>query len=57
MRALFVEALDMQRCMNNNIYSTLVKTQERKSDRSSKEIEQRKESQKIHTHKQNNKDM
>ena len=32
--------------MNNNIYSTLFKTQERKSDRRSKEIEQRKESQK-----------
>ena len=32
--------------MNNHIYSTLFKTQERESDRSSKEIEQRKESQK-----------
>ena len=37
------------------IYSTIFKTQERESDRSSKEIEQRKESQ--NTHKQNNKDM
>ena len=35
--------------MNNHIYSTLFKTQERESDRRSKEIEQRKESQKIHT--------
>ena len=35
---------------NNHIYSTLFKTQERESDRSSKEIEQ-KESQK-HTKKQ-----
>ena len=43
--------------MNNCIYSTLFKTQERESDRRSKEIEQRKESQKKHTHKQNNKDM
>ena len=41
--------------MNNHIYSTLFKTQERESDRRSKEIEQRKESQ--NTHKQNNKDM
>ena len=32
-------------CMNNHIYSTLFKIQERKSDRRSKEIEQRKESQ------------
>ena len=32
--------------MNNHIYSTLFKTQERESDRRSKEIEQRKESQK-----------
>ena len=31
--------------MNNHIYSALFKTQERKSHRSSKEIEQRKESQ------------
>ena len=31
--------------MNNHIYSTLFKIQERESDRSSKEIEQRKESQ------------
>ena len=29
--------------MNNHIYSTLFKTQERESDRRSKEIEQRKE--------------
>ena len=36
--------------MNNHIYSTLFKTQERESDRRSKEIEQRKESQK-HTRK------
>ena len=43
--------------MNNHIYSTLFKTQERESDRKSKEIEQRKESQNTHTHKQNNKDM
>ena len=35
--------------MNNHIYSTLFKTQERESSRRSKEIEQRKESQKIHT--------
>ena len=40
--------------MNNHIYSTLFKTQERESEKS-KEIEQRKESQ--NTHKQNNKDM
>ena len=32
--------------MNNHIYSTLFKTQERESDRRSKEIEQRKEPQK-----------
>ena len=31
---------------NNHIYSTLFKTQERKPDKRSKEIEQRKESQK-----------
>ena len=31
-------------CMNNHIYSTLFKIQERKSDRRSREIEQRKES-------------
>ena len=37
-------------CMNNHIYSTLFKTQERESDRRSKEVEQRKESQK-HTNK------
>ena len=42
--------------MNNHIYSTLFKTQERESDRRSKEIEQRKESQ-THTHKQDNKHM
>ena len=35
--------------MTDHIYSTLFKTQERKSDRS-KEIEQRKESQNTHTH-------
>ena len=35
--------------MNNHIYSTLFKIQERKSDRRSKEIEQRKESQNTHT--------
>ena len=35
--------------MNNHIYSTLFKTQERKSDRRSKEIEQRKEPQNAHT--------
>ena len=34
--------------MNNYIYSTLFKIQERKSDRRSKEIEQRKESQSTH---------
>ena len=36
--------------MNSHIYSTLTlfKTQERKSDRRSKEIEQRKESQNTH---------
>ena len=34
--------------MNNHIYSTLFKIQERKSDRKSKEIEQRKESQNTH---------
>ena len=36
-------------CMNNHIYSTLFKIQERKSDRRSREIEQRKESQNTHT--------
>ena len=36
-------------CMNNHICSTLFKTQERESDRRSKEIEQRKESQKNKT--------
>ena len=35
----------------HHIYSTLFKTQERKSDRTSKEIEQRKESQNTHTNK------
>ena len=35
--------------MNNHIYSTLFKTQEREPDRS-KEIQQRKESQNTHTH-------
>ena len=39
-------------CMNNHIYSTLFKTQERKSDRRSKEIEQRNESQKTQTKQQ-----
>ena len=34
--------------VNSHIYSTLFKTQERESDRRSKEIEQRKESQKTH---------
>ena len=34
--------------MNNHIYSTLFKIQERKSDRRSKEIEQTKESQNTH---------
>ena len=34
--------------LNNHIYSTLFKIQERKSDRRSKEIEQRKESQNTH---------
>ena len=37
--------------MNNHIYSTLFKTQERESDRRSQEIEQRKESQKTYTNK------
>ena len=37
--------------MNNHIYSTLFKIQERKSDRRSREIEQRKESQNTHTNK------
>ena len=37
--------------MNNHIYSTLFETQERESDRSSKEIEQRKESQNTQTNK------
>ena len=37
--------------MNDHIYSTLFKTQERESDRRSKEIEQRKESQKKNTNK------
>ena len=36
--------------MNNHIYSTLFKTQERESDKRSKEIEQRKELKK-HTNK------
>ena len=40
--------------MNNHIYSTLFKTQEREPDKRSKEIEQRKESQKKH---KQNKDM
>ena len=35
--------------MNNHIYSTLFKTQEREPDRRSREIEQRKESQKTQT--------
>ena len=35
-------------CMINHIYSTLFKIQERKADRRSKEIEQRKESQNTH---------
>ena len=34
-----------------SLYSTLFKTQERESDRRSKEIEQRKETQKTHTNK------
>ena len=34
--------------MNNHVYSTLFKIQERKADRRSKEIEQRKESQNTH---------
>ena len=34
--------------MNNHIYSTLLKIQERKADRISKEIEQRKKSQNTH---------
>ena len=38
--------------LNNHIYSTLFKTQERESDRTSKEIEQRKESQKNTQRKQ-----
>ena len=37
--------------MNDHIYSTLFKTEERESDRRSKEIEQRKESQKINKNK------
>ena len=37
--------------MNNHIYSTLFKIQERKSDRRSREIEQRKELQNTYTHK------
>ena len=37
--------------MNNHIYSTLFNTQERESDRRSKEIEQRKELQKQNTKK------
>ena len=36
-------------CMNNHIYSTLYKRLERKSDRRSKETEQRK-NHKTHTH-------
>ena len=39
------------RAMNNHIYSTLFKTQEREPNRRSKEIEQRKESQNTHTNK------
>ena len=35
--------------MNKHIYNTLFKIQERESDRRSKEIEQTKESQNIHT--------
>ena len=38
----------LQIYMNNHIYSTLFKIQERKADRRSKEIEQRKESQNTH---------
>ena len=38
------------RHMNNHIFSTLFNIQERKSDRRSREIEQRKESQNTHTH-------
>ena len=38
--------------MNNHVYSTLFKTQERESDRRSKEIEQRKESQNTQTKQQ-----
>ena len=40
--------LYMSKYMNNHIYSTLFKIQERKSDRRSKEIEPRKESQNTH---------
>ena len=42
--------------INNHIYSKLFKTQERESDRRSKVIEQRKESQKT-KNKKKNKDM
>ena len=38
----------LEHSMNNHIYSTLFKIQERKADRRSKEIEQRKESQNAH---------
>ena len=41
----------ISRCMNNHTYRALFKIQERKSDRRSKEIKQRKESQNTHTHK------
>ena len=39
---------DTNDVMKNHIYGTLFKTQERKSNRRSKEIEQRKESQNTH---------
>ena len=42
------ERFDLHIHMNNLIYSTLLEIQERKSDRRSKEIEQRKESQNTH---------
>ena len=38
-------------CMNIDLYSTLFTIQERESDRSSQEINQRKESQNTHTNK------
>ena len=47
----FLVSFLWKKCMNNHIYSTLYKRLERKSDRRSKETEQRKNHK---THTQNN---